>query len=150
MKITNTQPGPRGINTVNGPVLVDPEQTVEAKVYAREKEHVEASGWFTIEGDYEADHPELGAAAAQVTVTSSDGKDGVYIPASEFNAMRETFDMLTKQLAERDDEIEKLKADKAPTERDELKKQADELGLEYPGNISNAKLKELIDAKLAS
>jgi hypothetical protein len=38
--------------------------------------------------------------------------------------------------------------DKA-TERDELKKQADELGVQYPGNISNVKLKELIDAKLA-
>lgn len=34
-------------------------------------------------------------------------------------------------------------------DRDDLKKQADELGLTYPGNISNAKLKELIDAKLA-
>lgn len=35
-------------------------------------------------------------------------------------------------------------------DRDELKKQASELGLEYAGNISNVKLKELIDAKLAS
>lgn len=41
------------------------------------------------------------------------------------------------------------KDDDKPTERDELKKQADELGLQYAGNISNAKLKELIDAKLA-
>lgn len=37
-----------------------------------------------------------------------------------------------------------------PTERDELKKQADELGLEYARNISTEKLKELIDAKLAA
>lgn len=37
-----------------------------------------------------------------------------------------------------------------PNERDELKKQADELGLEYPKNISTEKLKELIDAKLAA
>lgn len=35
------------------------------------------------------------------------------------------------------------------SERDELKAQADELKLEYPGNISNAKLKEMIDTKLA-
>ncbi|WP_426235855.1 hypothetical protein [Pararhizobium sp. DWP1-1-3] len=149
MKITNTQKGPRGINTVSGPVLIDPKQTVEAKVFSREKDHVEASGWFEIDGDYETD-PETSTAPAQVTVTSSEGKDGVYIPASEFNAMRESFETLTKQLAERDDEIAKLKADKGPSERDELKKQADELQLEYPGNISNAKLKELIDAKLAS
>lgn len=35
-------------------------------------------------------------------------------------------------------------------ERDELKKQADELGIEYAKNISTEKLKELIDAKLAA
>lgn len=34
-------------------------------------------------------------------------------------------------------------------EREELKKQADELGIEYAKNVSNAKLQELIDAKLA-
>lgn len=34
-------------------------------------------------------------------------------------------------------------------DRDELKKQADELGLEYAKNISGEKLKALIDAKLA-
>lgn len=35
------------------------------------------------------------------------------------------------------------------SEYEDLKKQADELGLQYAGNISKAKLKELIDAKLA-
>jgi len=34
-------------------------------------------------------------------------------------------------------------------DREELKKQADELGLDYAKNISDAKLKALIDAKLA-
>jgi hypothetical protein len=41
----------------------------------------------------------------------------------------------------------------APAEeldRDELKAQANELGLDYARNISTEKLKELIDAKLAS
>ena len=33
--------------------------------------------------------------------------------------------------------------------RDELKKQADELSIEYARNVSNEKLQELIDAKLA-
>ncbi len=55
MKITNTQPGPRGVNAVGGAILIDPKQTVDVKVYAREKEGLEASGWFTIEGDYEPD-----------------------------------------------------------------------------------------------
>lgn len=34
-------------------------------------------------------------------------------------------------------------------DRDELKKQAAELGLQYAANIPSVKLKELIDAKLA-
>ncbi|KQU96444.1 hypothetical protein [Devosia sp. Root105] len=42
--------------------------------------------------------------------------------------------------------------DKEPitAERDELKKQANELGIEFPRNITTEKLKELIDAKLAA
>ncbi|MCY0150890.1 hypothetical protein OEG84_25120 [Hoeflea sp. G2-23] len=36
-----------------------------------------------------------------------------------------------------------------PLDRDDLKKQAGELGLEYAKNIPTEKLKELIDAKLA-
>jgi hypothetical protein len=35
-------------------------------------------------------------------------------------------------------------------DRDDLKKQASELGLDFPRNISTEKLKELIDAKFAS
>jgi hypothetical protein len=64
MKITNTQEGPRGINTVAGPMLVEPGQTVEAQVYARERAHIEAAGWFTVDGDYEANSGELVAAPA--------------------------------------------------------------------------------------
>lgn len=61
MKITNTQTGPRGINTVAGPMLVEPGDTIEAKVYAREREHIQAAGWFTIDGDYEANPGEPAA-----------------------------------------------------------------------------------------
>lgn len=39
--------------------------------------------------------------------------------------------------------------DNAPPTRDELKAKATELGLTFPGNISNAKLAEMIDAALA-
>lgn len=49
-----------------------------------------------------------------------------------------------------------LQSDPAPDavfvtgiDRDELKKQADELGIEYPKNIPGEKLKELVDAKLS-
>ncbi|MDW6025907.1 hypothetical protein SAZ10_29525 [Mesorhizobium sp. BAC0120] len=49
-------------------------------------------------------------------------------------------------LALRGDKDDKAAAD---NERDELKKQADELGIEYAKNIPADKLKELVDAKLA-
>jgi hypothetical protein len=132
MKFTNTQKGPRGINTVAGTILVDPDQTVDVDVFEREREHLEASGWFTIEGSYSS-NPDGRSSAAPASSPAVD--------ASELEDLK-------RQLAERDAELAKLKDDK-PTERDELKKQADELGLQYPGNISNVKLKELIDAKLA-
>lgn len=37
-----------------------------------------------------------------------------------------------------------------PSERDELKKQAGELGLEYARNITTEKLQDMINAKLAA
>lgn len=94
MKVTNISKGPRGINTKEGPVLIEPGQTVEVELSEAELNVSKATGWFDISG-----------AAG----TDADGLD-----------------------------------------RDELKKQAAELGLEYPKNISSEKLKELIDAKLAS
>lgn len=41
------------------------------------------------------------------------------------------------------------KDDDAPPTRDELKTKATELGLTFPGNVSNAKLTEMINAALA-
>ena len=52
MRFTNIQPGPRGINAVSGTIVVAPKETVEAEVYEREREHLEASNWFDIKGDY--------------------------------------------------------------------------------------------------
>jgi len=94
MQITNISAGPRGVNGKDGPVLIDPKQTVEVELSEAELKVSKATGWFTFDG-------------------------------------------------------ESVKDDSKPSERDELKKQADELGLTYAGNISNAKLKEMIDAKLA-
>lgn len=70
MKITNTQPGPRGINAISGSVLVEPGQTVEIEVYARERQHIEASGWFEVEGKYTADP----GAAAQTGGAENSGE----------------------------------------------------------------------------
>ena len=49
-------------------------------------------------------------------------------------------------LALRGDKDDKAAAD---NERDELKKKADALGIDYAKNISTDKLKEVVDAKLA-
>ena len=94
MKITNTQPGPRGINTVNGPVLVEAGQTVEVEIFAREKAHIKASKWFEVEGDY-TDDPGVTAAPAL-----KDAAQNVDVE----------LDRLRSQLAERDAELAKLKA----------------------------------------
>ncbi len=126
IKATNTQLGPRGLNSVTGPIMVEPKETVEVKIFEREKEHIEATGWFEIEGDYTADD-EKRNEPAQVTVTDGDGKDGVYIPADEFNSMRAAFekqasdlttlksenDDLRKQLADHEDELTRLRAGSA-------------------------------------
>lgn len=134
MKITNIAPGPRGFNSVNGPVLLDPGAETEADIFEREQQHIEATQWFKVKGDY---------------TPNPDGPTAVLAQAAP--AANEEIEALKKQLAAKDAEIEKLKAGgSGSTERDDLKKQADELGLQYPGNISNVKLKDLIDAKLAS
>ncbi|NTS31275.1 hypothetical protein HQ945_08405 [Phyllobacterium sp. BT25] len=128
MKITNTQKGPRGVNTVNGPVLIEAGETVEVDVYAREKEHIEATQWFEVSGSYKA-NPEASSTVA---------------PDDALAALK-------AELADRDSEIARLTAaaQKSDSSRDDLKKQADELGIDYAKNISTDKLKELIDAKLA-
>ena len=82
MKVTNTQPGPRGLNTTTGTVLIDPKQTVDVKVYAREKEGIEASGWFIVEGDYEPD-PANGQGTVARALAGDDGASKVKIAELE-------------------------------------------------------------------
>ena len=48
LTLTNTQKGPRGVNSVGGPVTLDPGETAEVTVPVAELEHIEATGWFTI------------------------------------------------------------------------------------------------------
>lgn len=93
MKVTNTSTGPRGLNTVEGTILLEPGEAREVELSEAEAKIAKGTGWFTFDGD-DADGGEL--------------------------------------------------------DREDLKKQADELGIDYAKNISSVKLKELIDAKLAS
>lgn len=92
MKVTNISQGPRGINAVSGPVLLEPGQSIDLDVLPAEFKIAKGTGWFDIDGE-----------------TVEDTGD----------------------------------------DREELKKQANELGIEYAKNIPTDKLKELIDAKLA-
>lgn len=46
MKYTNTSEGPRGLNTTEGLVIVEPGQTVDAELSVAEAKVVEKTGWF--------------------------------------------------------------------------------------------------------
>ena len=106
MKITNTQPGPRGVNTINGPELIEAGQTAEVEVYAREKAHIEASGWFDIKGDYTADP---GVAAAP---PMNDAGDSAKLKAE--------IESLRAQVKAKDGEIADLKKQVPETDIDKM------------------------------
>jgi len=56
VKVTNNQAGPRGLNTVSGPVLVEPGRTVDADLSKAELKVAQATGWFSFDGA--ADDPQ--------------------------------------------------------------------------------------------
>lgn len=97
LKLTNKQPGPRGVNALSGPMLVDPGQTVEVEVYEREKEHITASGWFEVKGSYTA-NPD-GATAPVAAV-----EDAIKAKDAEIAELR-------KQLAAKGGDTPSLKAE---------------------------------------
>ncbi|TIN80709.1 hypothetical protein [Mesorhizobium sp.] len=124
LKITNTQKGPRGVNSVAGPVLIDPDQTVEVEVYAREKEHLEGTGWFNIKGSYKTDPDK------PVTARNEDGD------SKEMAEMRKQFDASFKDVTDRLKASEKQNAD--------LEKQiADTAKLEKAAADKDAEIEEL-------
>lgn len=46
MKVTNISKGARGLNAKDGPVLVEPGQTVEVDMLDEEAKVSKATGWF--------------------------------------------------------------------------------------------------------
>lgn len=133
MDVTNNSKALQGIHTLDGLVYVPPGETKSVRLNETLHGHAKALDFFKLEGEPEKD--DLGKA------------DQPAGQAASIEALNAEIDNLKKQLAERDAELAKLKADEP--DRDDLKKQADELGIEYPSNVKTAKLKELIDAKLA-
>lgn len=53
MKITNTSQGPRGVNTVEGPVLLEPGQSVDVELSEAEAKVARSTGWFKFGGKAE-------------------------------------------------------------------------------------------------
>ncbi|MBX4870588.1 hypothetical protein HJA85_27075 [Rhizobium bangladeshense] len=90
MKVKNITNGPKGVNSVDGPVEIGPGETVDVEMSEAEVASSKRMKWF------------------------------------EFST-----------------------GDEPKLDRDDLKKQAEELGIEYAPNITTPKLKELIDAQLA-
>lgn len=90
MKVTNTQKGPRGLNTVGGPVLIEPGQTVEVELSGVEHQIAADTGWF--------DMPEPTAAPEPATELVAKHRGG-----GSYSVMRgdeEVVDKLTKEQAE--------------------------------------------------
>lgn len=161
MKITNNSEALQGINTVSGVIYIRPGETrdldvneVEAALLRRHSFlSVEVEGTieqFTAPGDKE----EIAALHGQVSAKDDEIvalKQGVVAKDDEILSLK-------RDLSAKDDEIAKLKAeleaaggnDEPSSERDELKKQAGELGIIFAKNIPTDKLKALIDAKLAA
>lgn len=72
----------------------------------------------------------------------------VDVSAAELKVAKATgwFSFAGKNSSQSDEFLQGKGAD---TEREDLKKQADELGIDYAKNIPTDKVKELVDAKLA-
>lgn len=51
IKATNLAPGPRGVNTKDGPAMVMPGQTLDLDMTAEEIAVARKTGWFAFEGD---------------------------------------------------------------------------------------------------
>ncbi len=69
MKITNIAPGPRGIHTLAGSVILNPGQTIEAELSEVELEGSKETGWFEFGKPDPLDH-------------DGDGKKGGSLPKS--------------------------------------------------------------------
>lgn len=65
MRITNTQVGPRGLNAISGPVMLDPGQTVDVEMSEAEAKIAKATGWFEF-GKAKAEKPEVALEARHV------------------------------------------------------------------------------------
>lgn len=100
MKITNVAKGPRGLNTKDGQVLVDPGQSVEVEMADAELAVAKKTGWF-----------EFGKASAKAEKPADTGDAKT---ATEVLALADGNFMAFKSAAS------KLLGDKTPSKKDEI------------------------------
>jgi hypothetical protein len=140
MKVTNNSKSMQGIHTLHGVRYIQPGESKELVISVSQAKRTDRLDFIDLDGDPVED------PASTFGAVAADGKDGVYIPADQFNAMRSQFEAMEAENRRLREELD----GGSSLDREDLKKQAGELGIEYPRNIPTEKLKELIDIKLAS
>lgn len=153
--IKNTSRAPQGVHTVEGLQFIEPGKTRTLDVAEDYVDRLKKLTFFDIGKDIDRPPTESDIAAwprDRLVEAAIEGAREEIARLSDEDLRRGVVAMFSRG-AERDPldhDGNGKKGGSAPSERDELKKQADELGLDYPGNISNVKLREMIDAKLAA
>ncbi|MEQ1407768.1 hypothetical protein ABK249_22875 [Neorhizobium sp. Rsf11] len=94
MKVTNNSKAMQGVQTLHGVRYVKPGETKELAMTAAQVDRANRLGFLSLEGDPAEDQRPVVSGAVP------DGADGVYLPASEFNAMREAFEELRAENTE--------------------------------------------------
>ena len=86
--VKNTQPGPRGVNSVNGVVLIEVGQTVEVEMTDAEFASAKSTGHFEFDGEVSDELSDMSVAELTELAESSgvmpdegSGKDGKVLKA---------------------------------------------------------------------
>ncbi|RKD68978.1 hypothetical protein [Rhizobium sp. WW_1] len=102
MKVTNNSKAVQGIHTLHGVAYIHPGDSRDLVLTLSHALRAERLPFIELEGDPVED-------PAPTLSVSADGKEGVYIPAAEFNGLRESFEKLgqeNKALRQRIAELE--------------------------------------------
>lgn len=89
MKVTNNSTAIQGLHTILGVRYVRPGESKELRLTERQAERVRRISSVELDGDPESD-PDPVVGSLETAVSG----EGVYIPASEFNAIRQQFEAL--------------------------------------------------------
>lgn len=91
MKVTNNSRAVQGVHHLGGVAYVKPGETKDLVLSKSQAKRADRMSFIDVDGD-PVDDPVLTAAKR-----AGEGKDGVYIPASEFNGLRTSFDALREE-----------------------------------------------------